>query len=272
MRELDLEARQVRTVVGRGLFDFGDRDGTPDVALLQHCIGIAADAEGRLVVADTYNGKLRRVDGRTGEVQTVAAGLDEPSGLSWNPARNEWLVADTNAHRIVRVSADGTRTEALVVTGAPDPRQGRLPAVERPSSTSSTEFFTRLLQPKDGASLGPGRATVHFEVSAPEGKKLAAGSPVAVALEVSRRSNLLLLDVTTLRIPSTGGRSQRLDVPVRVEPFDVDMIESEMIARIDAVVCDVDSDAAGAVCEPWRAFLRLPVRLARSGGTQVELA
>ena len=79
--------RRVRTVVGRGLFDFGDCDGTRDVALLQHCIGIAADGEGRLVVADTYNGKLRRVDARTGEVRTVAAGLNEPSGLSWNPAR-----------------------------------------------------------------------------------------------------------------------------------------------------------------------------------------
>jgi sugar lactone lactonase YvrE len=60
------EDGQVRTIVGRGLFDFGDRDGEGDDVRLQHPLGMAWHAAG-LLVADTYNGKIKRVDpaGRT---------------------------------------------------------------------------------------------------------------------------------------------------------------------------------------------------------------
>ena len=44
---------RARTLVGTGLFDFGDRDGTGDEALLQHCEDVAHVA-GALAVADTY--------------------------------------------------------------------------------------------------------------------------------------------------------------------------------------------------------------------------
>jgi hypothetical protein len=110
-----------------------------------------------------------------------------------------------------------------------------------------------------------------LEVEAPEGKKLAEGSPVAVALEVSRRSDLLLLEATQLRLEGNGGTRQGLAIDVRVEPFEAASVEAEVVARVDAVVCDQDAAAEGAVCEPWRAWLRLPVRLARDGGHRVEL-
>jgi len=272
VRELDLDAGRVRTVVGRGLFDFGDRDGPREVALLQHCIGIGADGEGRLVVADTYNGKLRRVDARSGEVRTLCAGLSEPAGLAWEAARGGWIVADTNAHRVVRVAADGSRVEPIAIEAAPAPARGREARAEGGPASPSTEWFTRLLRARGGAALAPGKGTIAFDVAAPQGKKLAAGSPVSIALEVSRRSDLLLLDATSLRLESRGGAAQPVEIAVRVTPFDAPAVEAELVARVDAVVCGLDADAAGAVCEPWRAWLRLPVRLAKDGGARVELS
>ena len=55
-----LGAAQVDTVIGAGLFDFGHRDGAADEARLQHPLGVAIDHDGSVLVADTYNGAVRR--------------------------------------------------------------------------------------------------------------------------------------------------------------------------------------------------------------------
>ena len=55
-----LGAARVDTVVGAGLFDFGHRDGAADEARLQHPLGVAIDRDGSVLVADTYNGAVRR--------------------------------------------------------------------------------------------------------------------------------------------------------------------------------------------------------------------
>ncbi len=50
----------VRTIVGTGLFDFGDVDGVGDRVRLQHPMGLAM-ADGVIYVADSYNHKIKRV-------------------------------------------------------------------------------------------------------------------------------------------------------------------------------------------------------------------
>jgi DNA-binding beta-propeller fold protein YncE len=96
----------VRTIVGTGLFDFGDVDDTGDRARLQHALGVAY-GEGRLYVADTYNSKIKLIDPSTRRSLTLAGGkggwlagpvLNEPGGLS--VARGKLYIADTNGHRI----------------------------------------------------------------------------------------------------------------------------------------------------------------------------
>jgi hypothetical protein len=110
VRILDLEANEVRTVVGTGLFDFGDRDGEGDDVLLQHAQDLAWRGE-HLVVADTYNDRLklvepesRRAVAHPGEAGTAGA-FWEPMGVS--AYGEQVLVADTNNHRIVSVAPDG---------------------------------------------------------------------------------------------------------------------------------------------------------------------
>ena len=106
--------KKVRTLIGtaslpdKRLFTFGDVDGPPSKALLQHPLGVVYFQD-RLFVADTYNNKIKVLDPATGVIQTfagiggsgdtdAAAGFDEPAGLS--AARNKLFVADTNNNRI----------------------------------------------------------------------------------------------------------------------------------------------------------------------------
>ena len=100
VRAVDLDAAGgVRTIVGTGLFDFGDVDGVGDAARLQHPQGLAVHSDGRVIVCDSYNDSLRWLDRAARRVATWVRGLHEPGGVAIG-ARGAY-VADTNAHRIV---------------------------------------------------------------------------------------------------------------------------------------------------------------------------
>jgi len=117
VRALDLEEGIVKTLVGRGLFDFGDRDGRADRALLQHPLDVACEGA-TVYVADTYNHKIKAIDLRAMEVRTLYGGedpgaLDEPGGLA--VAGGTIVIADTNHHRILRGDVAGQPLEELVL-------------------------------------------------------------------------------------------------------------------------------------------------------------
>ncbi len=102
---------EVRTIVGTGLFDFGDVDGTGDRVRLQHPLGLAI-GDGVLYVADSYNHKIKRIypaerrseswlgNGAAGEQDgsEEEASFHEPAGLS--VATGRLYIADTNNHRV----------------------------------------------------------------------------------------------------------------------------------------------------------------------------
>ncbi len=114
VRRIDIEKERVETLVGKGLFDFGDVDGGFDSARLQHVLGIAVRNDDELYVADTYNHKLKRLYLNNRRVETVAgtgkpgrgsgraleAALNEPGGLA--VLDGDILIADTNNNRIMR--------------------------------------------------------------------------------------------------------------------------------------------------------------------------
>ena len=52
----------VESAVGKGLFDFGFRDGKAADARLQHPLGVTVLPDGSVAIADTYNGAVRRYD------------------------------------------------------------------------------------------------------------------------------------------------------------------------------------------------------------------
>ena len=97
-----VENDRLRTVVGQGLFDFGHVDGPADHALLQHPLGVAVLPDGRIGVADTYNGAVRCYDPATGRVSTLADELAEPSDIV--TVAGQLLVVESAGHRITALS------------------------------------------------------------------------------------------------------------------------------------------------------------------------
>jgi sugar lactone lactonase YvrE/thiol-disulfide isomerase/thioredoxin len=106
IRAFDFSSSQVGTLVGKGLFDFGDVDGPAEEVLLQHPLGV--EARGNDVwVADTFNGKIKHVSLADGTTTTVAAGLAEPGGIALYG--DALIVADTGNHRVVAIRAGEVR-------------------------------------------------------------------------------------------------------------------------------------------------------------------
>ncbi|HEY5626255.1 MAG TPA: thioredoxin-like domain-containing protein, partial [Dehalococcoidia bacterium] len=170
VRKLALDGSGVvQTLAGTGLFDFGDADGPPGVALLEHPQGIAYAGD-LLYIADTYNHKIRTIDPDSGVVVTFAgsgvsgnadgaaasAAFAEPGGVA--SAAGLLFTADTNNHavRIVDLTSGEVSTLALTNLGvAVNNAQGRTIKVSLP-----------------GQEVSPGADSIELRLSAPEGFKL----------------------------------------------------------------------------------------------------
>jgi len=119
---------RVHTVIGQGLFVFGDVDGGWSDARLQHPLGVAHH-QGLLYVADTYNHKLKVIDVGAGQVSTLlgdgepgwvdgeAPRFSEPGGLCG--AAGLLYVADTNNH-VVRIVDLATRSVSTLALADPE--------------------------------------------------------------------------------------------------------------------------------------------------------
>jgi sugar lactone lactonase YvrE/thiol-disulfide isomerase/thioredoxin len=114
VRAVDYSGRlaRVQTLVGTGLFDFGDVNGSGDTVRLQHDLGVAWYS-GHIYVADTYNSKLKVLDPASRSVTTLLGDdtLEEPGGLS--VASGTLYVADTDHNRIVAVDIKSGKAREL---------------------------------------------------------------------------------------------------------------------------------------------------------------
>ncbi len=200
----------VRTVVGSGLFDFGDVDGDRKTAKLQHPQGIAL-AGGAIYVGDTYNHKIKRVDATSGATKTLAGGargradgaptsarFDEPGGLSI--ASGKLYVADTNndAVRVIDLTSGETSTLRLTnldvaVSNAPGER-------------------VRVTLPS--AEVAPGVGTLRVTVTTPAGYHLNDLAPAKITFTVADGA-ILRLSESTLTWSSNEG-SVSFPVPVQL--------------------------------------------------------
>ena len=126
IRVANLQADRVETLIGEGLFEFGDRDGQGRTVRLQHPLGIAFH-DHSLYVADTYNNKINYIVHEPPTTETFAgtgeadhqdgpgdeARFWEPGGLSI--ANGRLYVADTNNHAIRVVDLDTREVQTLSV-------------------------------------------------------------------------------------------------------------------------------------------------------------
>jgi len=171
-----VEAGELHTAVGQGLFDFGHVDGPAPEALLQHPLGVCALPDGSVLIADTYNGAVRRFDPSTGEVSTVDSGLAEPSDILLTRAGAVFVV-ESGAHRLVRLAPGAVRTVA-----GERHRTERPPSPLAPGEVRLDVVFTPAPGQKLDSSFGPSTRLV---VSASPPELLLEGE--GTTTELSRR-------------------------------------------------------------------------------------
>ncbi|WP_432545282.1 NHL domain-containing thioredoxin family protein [Kineococcus sp. SYSU DK004] len=228
---------EVRTAVGQGLFDFGFRDGpgapadgTPP-ALLQHPLGLAIAPDGSVLVADTYNGALRRYDPATGEVSTLLRDLAEPSDVLVDAGGDadgdgSLVVVEAAGHRLTRFAVP---PEARVDAGAH--------TVQRP--------------PTDLAA-GPVELSVAF--TPPTGQKLDDrwGDPTRLVVAASPPELLL----------EGAGEAEGLR---RRLVLDAAVGSGVLHVSVQAAACDGDPDTGEvpefAACHLYQQDWGIPVRL-----------
>jgi hypothetical protein len=234
-----VESGVMHTVVGQGLFDFGHVDGAADQALLQHPLGVCALPDGSVLVADTYNGAIRRFwwdEAGVGQMSTVESGLAEPSDVVYTPDGGV-LVVESAAHRLVRLAPGALGTAGAAGATVSGARQ----RTERP--------------PTD---LAPGEVTLDVVFTPAPGQKLddSFGSPIR--LEVSASPPELLL--------AGAGDSDELTRRLVINP-DVPAGVLQVVAQ--AATCD--AGAEHAACHLTRQDWGVPVRVKPDGPTRLPL-
>jgi thiol-disulfide isomerase/thioredoxin len=257
VRYLDLVKGEVRTLVGSGLFDFGDADGPREVAQLQHPVGISSGRAG-LLVADTFNGKIRSVDSETGAVRTwfQAAGdlsLTEPAGLC-QLADGRVVVADTNGHRLVEISPDGEAARILDVRLTP----ARAVGPEQPALEPAAHVLR-------GVVVAPGDITLRVRLESPEGFDLAEGSRVSV-LVTSSPPFVAPADDQGFEL---NGRRRGVPILLKGQAGSEGTDRGAIELRVEATLC---GPGDGAACWPVSREYRIPFRVAASAPSAVDAA
>ncbi|MGD1071167.1 MAG: IPT/TIG domain-containing protein [Bryobacteraceae bacterium] len=202
-------------------------DGAPATAAsLVDCQGMAIDSSGNLYVADTGNGRIRRISA-AGTISTVAgngtsgfsgdgglaigASLAEPKGVAIDGAGNLYI-ADTNNNRIRKVSTSGTIT-TIAGNGNAGYYGDGLPAtfalLNGPSrlalNSSGSIYFTdngnnvvRSITPQGIMLTVAGNGKYGF--SGDGGQAIAASLADPLGLAIDAAGNLLIADADNRRI------------------------------------------------------------------------
>ncbi|MEV4491090.1 NHL domain-containing thioredoxin family protein [Micromonospora coxensis] len=222
------------TAVGQGLFDFGHVDGPAEQALLQHPLGVCALPDGSVLIADTYNGAVRRFDPETGQVSTVADGLAEPSDLVLTP-EGDVLVVESAAHRLTRLAPGALSAAGAVTVDGPRHKLERKPTDVAAGEVTLDVVFTPAPGQKLDDTYGP---STRLEVSA---------SPPELLLEGAGTTTYL---------------SRRLVINGEV---------AQGVLQVTAQAATCDADVEHAACHLTRQDWGVPVRVVDGGAARVPL-
>jgi hypothetical protein len=106
----------ISTLAGTGEEGYAGDGGPARTALLRHPHDLALRIDRELIVADSHNGVLRRID-PVGSISTLASGFGVPIAVQGGPG-DTLYVADSRANAVIRLSADGgSRSVAARASG-----------------------------------------------------------------------------------------------------------------------------------------------------------
>ena len=100
---------RIDTLGGIGREGYSGDGGPARAAAFGAPHGLDVLSDGTVLVADSHNGVIRRIDGATRIVTTVARGFSAPVAIHALPD-GSYYVVDASASSVFRVAADGTRT------------------------------------------------------------------------------------------------------------------------------------------------------------------
>jgi thiol-disulfide isomerase/thioredoxin/DNA-binding beta-propeller fold protein YncE len=251
---------RVRTLIGHGLFDFGDIDGDARTARLQHCLGVVW-ANDALFVADTYNNKIRRLDLASGRLTTFAgtghdghddgplaqASFSEPGGLSF--AGGKLYVADTNNHAI-RVIDPAAGTVATLALGDLDRAA--------PAMTDEAGAFRGRIVTLPAQTVAPGPARLVIAVTPLAGWHLNPLAPLNLRLRSDNQA-----------VVADGQQRLTAAASPLAAPLTLAAGHAELLADVAAYFC-TESGSGACVLDAVR--FKIPLTVAEGGADRVDLS
>ncbi|QDU64738.1 Thiol-disulfide oxidoreductase YkuV [Planctomycetes bacterium Pan216] len=209
IRKIHLKKDLVDTVIGEGLFEFGDVDGTGSKARLQHALGVDFK-DGKLYVADTYNNKIKTIDPKSTESLTylgdgkpgdsdAPARFNEPGGLSI--VGDKAYVADTNNHAIRVIDLGTKKVSTFPLTGLEPPASADQLAF--PSDAKPVSSPAAVLKPE-------GTLTIDGTVAVPAGQKLSPFVPLRYRVRTKGHQG----DALVKGSGETGSAAFGIEVPL----------------------------------------------------------
>lgn len=264
IRAVDLPAAgaSVRTLAGGDLFDFGDRDGPGLSARLQHPLGVAY-RDGSVYIADTYNHKLKRLDLKTGVVETFLGGgrgsrdgtqpqFYEPGGISISG--NRLYVADTNNHRIRVVDLTTRSTSTLALKNLPPPLPADPERPIRPAAAKDDTVTAPLVRLAPGST---GQLTLDLRL--PAGQKLGPDSPHRFQATVEGEG---------VKLAESAVPAARYRLPLTVPLTTSASGKGAVLVTTTVFYCS----EADKTCSMKALKFRLPYEISAGGGTTLTAA
>jgi len=268
VRKVSLPDGKVTGVVGgekdpSNLFSYGDTAGKGTIAKLQHPLGVALlTPEGPLLIADSYNHKIKTVDLSTSHCETLTgtgrvgnsvsqtslleAEFNEPGGLDVDKNSQLVYVADTNNHVIKVLDIKQQRVYQLPIVFSDDAVDSPF-VIERPNDYIELPAVPCSVSSKSIDLCIPVTLSVgeHINPEAPQSWKLSA-------LDNDGRALLECLNPMDLKgkpqfssgpDASVPRASLTLPLPPSLQPGAV-----TIVVALQVFVC------AGEVCLPPRTF------------------
>jgi thiol-disulfide isomerase/thioredoxin len=267
IRAVDLSAGKVRTLAGgtRDLFDFGDRDGRGDHARLQHPLGLAVNGD-KLLIADTYNHKIKELDTQSRAVRTLLGNgkpgqNDGPSATFYEPgglavAGDKLYVADTNNHAIRVVDLKTKETKTLPIKGLQPPVSNQA-AASTDAPPNAEEISLRLQK------LRAGEAAILIDVELPAGYHLNPTAPQRYKVSIENGAKSVTINEQDAS-RSTKGSTLPIRVPVRASLAG----PAELHASFTFVYCREDNTGT---CRIKTLVWRAPVEVVNDARAPVEI-
>lgn len=101
IRRIEARTGIISTIAGCGESGLSGDGGPARQARMNQPYGIVIDRAGNIYTADRLNGRVRRIDGVSGIMTTLAAeGLKEPNGLALDREHRRLFIADVADHRV----------------------------------------------------------------------------------------------------------------------------------------------------------------------------